>query len=391
LGLLAEYIKEQAEKKHLTPAEWYQKNIALIPRCSLATHVGKYAHPNTKVFLCDRRPSACRDYVTTTSAAVPADIVCSSAAYMSAAKLLLCNMEDSRPLIEHVLEDDPAVYQELQNLDLDPGQLADGVKKLVQSAKMPEATDCCLRQVYFPVGDKDYQLLTPLPQSSLLAALNKRYWEMNRKRKESRTSGGLHYGESYAGLPGCVIMKFGGSKPQNISTLNNENHGRAPLLPSLPPSLKDRLLRLPHRDFFNETVPYGTYRDLFMKLHQLFGEAVRNNVKTREQIREVTGDLVDVMLQYCWQLRAEGAGWSDGENRLPLAQKIWLDDKYEERRKDKEWIQTISADFGRWMVRKYQAIVKYAKGTPVVLGDAEMHFFATMLEDELQEEVRYQS
>ena len=43
------------------------------------------------------------------------------------------------------------------------------------------------------------------------------------------------------------------------------------------------------------------------------------------------------------------------------------------------------------MVRKYQAIVKYAKGTPVVLGDAEMHFFATMLEDELQEEVRYQS
>ena len=129
-----------------------------------------------------------------------------------------------------------------------------------------------------------------------------------------------------------------------------------------------------------------------MKLHRLF-KGDRNNVEIRGQIRELTGDVADEVLLYCCKLRAEGEGWSDREScsKLPESQKIWLDDKYAEARKDGQWIQEIADAFGRWFIKKYQSVTAAAKEAPVVLGDAEMTFFAETLEAVLREEVRYQS
>lgn len=391
MGRLTEFIKEDVEKKKTTAVQWYEKNIERIPQCSLATHVGKYAHPDAKAFIYERRISGSREYVTTASAAVMSDIVYSSAAYMGAAKFLLCELEDGRPLFEHVMEADPAVFQELRELGLDPQGLVDGVRSM-GNAKMPDATEYRLRQVYFPIGNGEYQLLTPLPQSSLLASLNRRCRAMNKKRQQCRTPDNPHYGEHYEQLLNFVIMGFGGTKPQNISTLNNENHGESSLLQSLPPCLEDRQVHFPRRDFFSETLPYFSFRDPFMKLHRLF-KGDRNNVEIRGQIRELTGDVADEVLLYCCKLRAEGEGWSDREScsKLPESQKIWLDDKYAEARKDGQWIQEIADAFGRWFIKKYQLVTAAAKEDPVVLGDAEMTFFVETLEAALREEVRYQS
>ncbi|MGI6075623.1 MAG: type I-F CRISPR-associated protein Csy1 [Pyramidobacter sp.] len=391
MGVLAEYIKKEAQSKKISPVEWYEKNIGRIPHCRLATHVGKYTHPEAKAFLYERCSSGSREYVTTASAEVLTDLVYSSAEYVGAAKFLLCELEDSRSLFQHVKEDDPEVFQELRELGLDPQKLVEALKSL-RDTPMPDATEYCLRQVYFPMEDGTYRLLTPLPQSSLLAALNKKYWAMNEKRRASRTPGDSQYGESHTQLINCLVMGFGGTKPQNISTLNNGNHGKAALLQSLPPRLEDRELRLPHRDFFSETLPYFRHRDSFMKLHTLF-KCDRNNKEIRARIRELVSDLADEALQYCYELRGEGEGWSDREScsKLPKSQKIWLDDKYTEARKDGQWIQEVADAFGRWFIRKYQWVVTGAKEVPVVLGDAEMTSFAGALEAALREEVRFQS
>lgn len=45
-------------------------------------------------------------------------------------------------------------------------------------------------------------------------------------------------------------ISYGGTKPQNISVLNSNSAGKVYLLPSLPPSLKKRDVRLPRYDFF---------------------------------------------------------------------------------------------------------------------------------------------
>lgn len=403
MGRLTEFIKEDVEKKKTTAVQWYEKNIKLIPQYSLATHVGKYTDPSAKAFLLELRSSGNREYVTTaSSSAVLTDIVYPSANSLGAMSFLLCELEDGRPLFEHVMKEDPAVFQELRELGLDPQGLVDGVRSM-GNVKMPDATEYRLRQVYFPAGDGTYRLLTPLPQSSLLASLNRRYWAMyekREKRKICRTADEFYYEEKYTKLLNCVVMEFGGANPRNISMLNynrqdlngpNRNDkGKSLLLSSLPPCLEDREVHFPRRDFFSETLPYFSFRDPFMKLHRLFKDD-RNNVEIRRQIRELTGDVADEVLLYCCKLRAEGEGWSDREScsKLPKSQKIWLDDKYAEARKDGQWIQEVADAFGRWFIKKYRWVADAAKEGPVVLGDAEMTFFAETLEAALREEVRF--
>ena len=41
------------------------------------------------------------------------------------------------------------------------------------------------------------------------------------------------------------VTAYGGTQPQNVSVLNSQNAGRAYLLPSTPPTLQKRDIRLP--------------------------------------------------------------------------------------------------------------------------------------------------
>ncbi|TOM55970.1 type I-F CRISPR-associated protein Csy1, partial [Vibrio parahaemolyticus] len=68
---------------------------------------------------------------------------------------------------------------------------------------------------------------------------------------------------------GLTTIGYGGTKPQNISVLNNQNAGKAHLLPSLPPQIAQRKRRLPTYDFFTNTVNPWQVKETLEAFHGL--------------------------------------------------------------------------------------------------------------------------
>ncbi len=381
---LSEYISKTAAGKKKTPKEWLENTISLFSKCGMATHVGKFTHPDVRVNLNEKKQVK-SSYVMTESTECETDICCTSASYLGAAKLLLHPLEDGKPLWKHIINEDEEVKQDIEELGISFADVKQQVEEMMEN-NIPPATDGRLRQVYFPVGEGMYHLLTILPASSLLETLNGRNRRMRNYRFECFNDKSECYGNDYDEIPDRTTIGFGGTKPQNISTLNSEAGGKADLLFSMPPILKDKKIRLPRYNFLEETISYRDVVPLFKKLHSLF-LSERNNVSVRKQIENTVNELVDVVLRFCDLLREEPTGWSDEEKftNLSKMQKIWLDEAYRDER-DEAWAEETGIYFGDWFIQKYRKIMKEER---VPLGEEEMKYIRHALQDVLLEEVRY--
>ena len=147
--------------------------MSSLSKCDMATHVGKFTHPDVKVYLQRKNKAGENAYVLTENVDCETDIVYSSAAYMGAAKLLLYALDDGRPLWKHIYENDENVRREVESLGVSFDTMRQEVERMMATAD-PAATDGRLRQIYFPAGEGTYHLLTVLPSSSLLQVLNGR-------------------------------------------------------------------------------------------------------------------------------------------------------------------------------------------------------------------------
>lgn len=383
MGKLSEYIQEQAKKKNKTPEVWLEGVLANLSKCTLATHVGKFSNPDSKVVIYDNSQSGMDGLVTTTSSACETDMIYSSAAYMASTKLLLQPMEDGKSCLEHLQAGESDVYEEFGQFGIKKERLheaLDGIKK----AESLE-TDGRLRQVYFPVGEHDYHLLTVLPASSLMETMSSRIKVMNHRWFDTNDRKKDVYGESASHINDLTVIGFGGTKPQNISTLNANSGGKAYLLYSMPPIISDKHTRLPRHDVFMECIPYGICNDVVKKLHKLF-TTDRNNMDIRAKIRSCIENVADYCIETAEVIRMQQEGWSFEEKygNLSLAQKIWLDGAYEKEWGNDEWRHEVGKQFGKWIIRLYGRIEGSEK---IALGDEEMQMFSEVMEDALRKEV----
>ena len=109
---------------------------------------------------------------------------------------------------------------------------------------------------------------------------------------------------------------------------------------------------------------------------------------SREKRDRILGGIIDTAMMTAGRIREENpSGWSDDEkyNGLPRFQKIWLDNAYESEREGDAWVEAVSKDFARWIIRTYEKIERDEK---VTLGDAETDYFRNTIYDQLREEVR---
>lgn len=85
----------------------------------------------------------------------------------------------------------------------------------------------------------------------------------------------------------------------------------------------------------------------------------RNNAEIRNKREALVCDLIDVILQSCYRLREEPAGWSNGEEflNLPQIQKIWLDEQYREERTD-EWAKETGKYFANGLFINIEGLKK---------------------------------
>lgn len=385
---LHEYIIESAAKKGKTPADWFDAMVMHMNECHLASHVGKFTNPDIKTTVCSHSKKVA-GYVTTGGSTCSLDIL-TPAQYLGSASLLLSPVTPDKNVLEAVITRDKELEKELELLSLPIEKLQKKVQEMLEdSQKEPEATDTHLRQVYFPIAEGKYHLLSVMPSSCLALEMYQRIRAINGHKIDCCNKKSENYGKPCEEVTGLTMIGFGGSKPLNISALNSRCGGKTYLLSSLPPSLPARKIRLPKSDFFRESIWYKQQSSALYRLHAYMKQD-RNTIEIRQAIHDLVDEMISAVLFAAYQIRAEKIGWNEEEaySQLPTAQKIWLDDAYAEERKETSWADDISSSFARWVIRSYE---KLLGEDAIKLGDAEYGFIKKQMETVLKDEVRYES
>lgn len=385
---LHEYIIENAAKKGKTPADWFDAMVMHMNECHLASHVGKFTNPDIKTTVCSHSKKVA-GYVTTGGSTCSLDIL-TPAQYLGSASLLLSPVTPDKNVLEAVITRDKELEKELELLSLPIEKLQKKVQEMLEdSQKEPEATDTHLRQVYFPIAEGEYHLLSVMPSSCLALEMYQRIRAINGHKIDCCNKKSENYGKPCEEVTGLTMIGFGGSKPLNISALNSRCGGKTYLLSSLPPSLPARKIRLPKSDFFRESIWYKQQSSALYRLHAYMKQD-RNTIEIRQAIHDLVDEMISAVLFAAYQIRAEKIGWNEEEaySQLPTAQKIWLDDAYAEERKETSWADDISSSFARWVIRSYE---KLLGEDAIKLGDAEYGFIKKQMETVLKDEVRYES
>jgi CRISPR-associated protein Csy1 len=221
-------------------------------------------------------------------------------------------------------------------------------------------------------------LLTP---SGLMFKLKERInvLRFSEAAKQARTDrrNQTHHEQGFDEIYNLTVIGFGGTKPQNISVLNNQNGGTAYLLPSLPPTLELRATQAPKTNFFLQSLYLKDYQDKFKALHKLFLDTVPNNIDVREGRDYWILQIVEPLMEKVWAIRELPGGWSE-TSALPPAQRIWLDAANAQRRdSEDEWLDEIIVAVVSWLGIAYKKAVGEQKAIP--LGDPESRAFRQLL------------
>jgi CRISPR-associated protein Csy1 len=292
---------------------------------------------------------------------------------MDVYKFLSLTLEDGETVLQHLERNSPEIQALLAVQAVSYENLREGFMTVKQTDG-GNKTDQLVKQVYFPFDDT-YHLLSLMTPSGLLTKLKAkidtmRFSEATQQAKENRKRN-EHHDIGYNDLLGLTVTAYGGTKPQNISVLNNQNAGLAYLLPSIPPTLNQRQIRLPTSNFFRNSLRLWRFQESFQTLDRLIKSGI-NNKPIRDGIHNTLKFLIDQVMQCAFQIRANASGWSEAEHyrNLPLAQRIWLDDaKLEQRQNHDDWLKEVAAAFAKWILDSYEYL---HKDTQVKLSDDEL-------------------
>lgn len=397
MGSIATYIADKAAKKEQTPAEWIQSNLQNLERCRAVSHIARYTNPDVAISIYDNSQPVGQGYLTTADITAEDDLVVKGgAAYMAFASFLVGKFSEkataeeqkedlaAKTAWQYFREDAPFIRKEIESLGIAYEPLREKVLE-IQPQELPRQTDTRLRQVYFPTGEKDYHLLTVISPMSMMFSLTEKIETALHLQRKCRDKKSEHYGKSHCIFPNITRAAFGGSQPQNLSCRNTSRG--VDVLPSQPPILSGRKIRLPKRNFFSDSLYWRRFSDTLSNLDTLLREQ-RHNHEARERRENIILDFVECVLYEANRLQNLPAGWSQ-DTELSDEQAVWLDAAYgSQRQDDTDWIWPVCLDFARWLVNAYKKFCRYEKLQEISLSDAEMHAFASTMEDVLKQEVR---
>ncbi|WP_297927586.1 type I-F CRISPR-associated protein Csy1 [uncultured Agitococcus sp.] len=262
----------------------------------------------------------------------------------------------------------------------------------IKQADSSIKTDRLVKQVYFPVVE-NYHLLSILTPSGLLTkiktTIDKMRFSDESKEAKAQRKDNKYHPTGFDDLLDLSVTAYGGTQPQNISVLNSQNAGRAYLLPSTPPTLQKRDIRLPTYDFFKNSLWRGQFKDNFDALHKLMILDI-NNINIREAINRRIKFVIDQILEKAFVIRASNIGWSETEHykQLPLAQRIWLDDIHLEQRTNQElWLEAVSRSFAGWIVHSYEASQK--NNGAIILSSTESNHIRQFVEEAISQDKEF--
>ncbi|GHZ56454.1 CRISPR-associated protein Csy1 [Vibrio cholerae] len=377
----AEVLEKQQEcEQNFLLDNWLPDAAKRAGQISVASHPCTFSHPSARKnkngyvssIIAKNKPRV-DGFLRSGNVSVELDAL-GNAAALDVYKFLSLEMSDQRSLLVHIEQESELARQLLDIPSCEYQALRDGFLKMVDSDQA-SVSSSKIKQVYFPIADGEYHLLSLLTHSGHLFELRKRldalrFGDAVKEARECKKTNHFHPA-GYQEIFGLTTIGFGGTKPQNISVLNNQNAGKAHLLASIPPELTPRDIRLPKTDFFKESFNAWQAKEVLESLHRLF-QTDYNNINLRDGRDYRIQQYVDLVIEKMWQVRLFLEAYS-GElsSALPLEQKIWLYPEFaEQRQQEDEWLDKIIRHIARGLINHYSRSKVITN--PVTLADQEL-------------------
>ncbi|EGR5063316.1 type I-F CRISPR-associated protein Csy1 [Vibrio cholerae] len=372
--------KQQECEQNFLLDNWLPDAAKRAGQISVASHPCTFSHPSARKnkngyvssIIAKNKPRI-DGFLRSGNVSVEPDAL-GNAAALDVYKFLSLEMSDQRSLLVHIEQESELARQLLDIPSCEYQVLRDGFLKMVDSDQA-SVSSSKIKQVYFPIADGEYHLLSLLTHSGHLFELRKRldalrFGDAVKEARECKKTNHFHPA-GYQEIFGLTTIGFGGTKPQNISVLNNQNAGKAHLLASMPPELTPRDIRLPRTDFFTESFTAWQAKEVLDALHRLFLTDY-NNINLRDGRDYRIQQYVDLVIEKMWQVRLFLEAYS-GElsSALPLEQKIWLYPEFaEQRHQEDEWLDKIIRHVARGLINHYSRSKVITN--PVTLADHEL-------------------
>ena len=367
-------LQGQADDK-FSLKEWLPDAVKRVTQLSMVSHPSKFSHPSAKTSSVIAQAKQDNDgYLRSGNVSYPLDVF-GNAAAMDVFKFLSLPLTEKLTVLDGFERQEESLKTLLVGSNLDFETLGTEFLK-IKATDNSVKTDHLVKQVYFPIEQAEYHLLSILTPSGLITRLKQsidtmRFSEETKQAKELRRKNEYHE-IGYADIFDLTITAYGGTQPQNVSVLNSQNAGRAYLLSSCPPVLEKRAIRLPKTDFFAQCLYRKNYQESFIQLHK-FMQLDLNNDDIRTAIRNIIQFVIDQILVLASKTREYSTeGWSNQDyyESLPKLQRIWLDKIYQtERNEESDWRDELSREIARWILRSYEKVISeaYKLGTGEIL------------------------
>lgn len=341
---------------------WLDDAVSKTPRIDAVTHAIKYNHSSAKgAGALALNVKSIRGYVSTGSIKISKIDIATDAGNLGIAKLV-SEVKDSqgRAMLDYLLADDITPLLELSS---DPERVTRWVKGFKQILTPGElASHSLSKQVFWPVTrQQHYHLISPLFASSLMhevysqvnhTRFSEQAIEARKARKDKKS---CEYPDRF--FPELAMQGFGGTKPRNVSQLNNHRGGKGYLFSSAPPDQWTSRFTPPKQQvsMFGGALQRRLNDDVYFYRRFLLKHREKDNNRFIEgEGRARFEAIVDDIVTYIAQVHGCEAGWSEASH-LPLHQQVLLDPKRREWDAEfndyfeaKSWQDKMSKEFALW-------------------------------------------
>ena len=358
--LYQEFVSSNANEYGVV--EWLNNWVGKAKDISFATHVGKLTHSSSKSSsILDTSTEKNDRYLTTNSLiALDIDTASSNAASLPIADILNISV-NGISVLDCLKQGDHSCFRHFTDDEIVIEKWCSQLKQAYDSTQ--KQSYFLSKQIYFPVGNSEYNLLMPLTSSSLVHALHlehKKYWDEEQEKARTQKSNKKYSATVTCTFPNKAYLHVTGSNHSNASSLNGKRGGRIALLPAMPPQWKsrepsyinklsifDKALSFELKDEINDLRNYL----LLIKNKSLSISEPKRNAAVMNKLRAISSQFFNYLDTI--NFNQEGKGWTmDG--RLPHEEQLvfepWREDEVAKALKiNDEWQKILSKTYGRWL------------------------------------------
>jgi len=248
--------KRMSLEEKYTVSAWLADAASRAKQISLVTHAIKFIHTDAKgtsLYASEAESSEYDErYLSTAVLSNIKEDVVGNAAALDVASLLQLSV-DGISLVSLLAKGDVSALAPFAENEDQLAQWCDGLLGALAAKEL--SSHKLAKQLYFPVSEDSYHLISPLYASSLSQQLyqrvaDSRYSDAAKGIRKAKKEGRYNKDTTVDYL-NVAVQNFGGTKPQNVSQLNSSRGGKSFLLSCQPPVWTTRQLPpAQHKDAF---------------------------------------------------------------------------------------------------------------------------------------------